>query len=98
MFTKVETARSFSRSAMVFNMNTTPPLVQYSIAAKVYCTEVAFQVASDAIQLFGGYGVSKDFPIEKLFRDARAGMIEDGSNDSISIAAGGMLVKEALGQ
>jgi alkylation response protein AidB-like acyl-CoA dehydrogenase len=98
MFTKVETARSFSRSAMVFNMNTTPPLVQYSIAAKVYCTEVAFQVTSDAIQLFGGYGVSKDFPIEKLFRDARAGMIEDGSNDSLSIAAGGMLVKEALGQ
>ena len=98
MFIKVETARSFSRSAMVFNMNTTPPLVQYSIAAKVYCTEAAFQVSSDAIQLFGGYGVSKDFPIEKLFRDARAGMIEDGSNDSISIAAWGMLAKEALGQ
>ncbi|MBA7704227.1 Acyl-CoA dehydrogenase, short-chain specific [subsurface metagenome] len=98
MFIKVETARSFSRSAMVFNMNTTPPIVQYSIAAKVYCTEAAFQVTSDAIQLFGGYGVSKDFPIEKLFRDARAGMIEDGSNDTLSIAAGGMLLKEALGQ
>ena len=98
MFIKVETARSFSRSAMVFNMNTTPPLVQYSIAAKVYCTEAAFQVSSDAIQLFGGYGVSKDFPIEKLFRDARAGMIEDGSNESISIAAWGMLAKEELGQ
>jgi len=97
MFMKVETARSFSRSALVFNMNTTPPLVQYSIAAKVFCTETAFQVASDAIQLFGGYGVSRDFPIEKLFRDARAGMIEDGSNDSLCMAAGGMLVKEALG-
>lgn len=97
MFMKVETARSFSRSALVFNMNTTPPLVQYSIAAKVFCTETAFQVASDAIQIFGGYGVSRDFPIEKLFRDARAGMIEDGSNDSLCMAAGGMLVKEALG-
>ena len=98
MFVRVETARSFSRSAMIFNMNTTPPLVQYSIAAKVYCTEAAFQVASDAVQLFGGYGVSKDFPIEKLFRDTRAGMIEDGSNDSLAIGAGGMLLKEALGQ
>ena len=96
MFTKVETARSFSRSAMIFNMNTTPPIVQYSIASKVYCTEAAFQVTSDAIQLFGGYGVSKDFPIEKLFRDARAGMIEDGSNDSLSITAGVMLLKEVL--
>ena len=96
MFIKVETARSFSRSAIVFNMNTTPPIVQYSIASKVYCTEAAFQVTSDAIQLFGGYGVSKDFPIEKLFRDARAGMIEDGSNDSLSITAGVMLLKEVL--
>ncbi|MGB2856494.1 MAG: acyl-CoA dehydrogenase family protein [Dehalococcoidia bacterium] len=96
MFTKVETARAFSRSAMIFNMNTTPPIVQYSIASKVYCTEAAFQVTSDAIQLFGGYGVSKDFPIEKLFRDARAGMIEDGSNDSLSITAGVMLLKEVL--
>jgi len=96
MFTKVETARAFSRSAMIFNMNTTPPIVQYSIASKVYCTEAAFQVTSDAIQLFGGYGVSKDFLIEKLFRDARAGMIEDGSNDSLSITAGVMLLKEVL--
>ncbi len=96
MFTRVETARSFSRSAMIFNMNTTPPLVQYSIASKVFCTEAAFQVTSDAIQLFGGYGLSKDFPIEKLFRDARAGMIEDGSNDPLSIAAGVMLLKEVL--
>ncbi len=98
MFIRVETARAFSRSAMVFNMNTTPPLVQYSIASKVYATEAAFQVASDAVQLLGGYGVSRDFPIEKLFRDARAGMIEDGSNDSLCMAAGGMLVKEALGE
>ena len=98
MFIRVETARAFSRSALLFNMNTTPPLVQYSIASKVYSTEAAFQVASDAIQLLGGYGVSRDFPIEKLFRDARAGMIEDGSNDSLCMAAGGMLVKEALGQ
>ncbi|MBE0480722.1 MAG: acyl-CoA/acyl-ACP dehydrogenase [Dehalococcoidia bacterium] len=95
MFVKVETARAFSRSAMVFNMNTTPPKVQYSIGAKVFCTEAAFQVASDSVQLFGGYGVSKDFPIEKLFRDARAGLIEDGSNDSLSLAAGLMILREA---
>jgi alkylation response protein AidB-like acyl-CoA dehydrogenase len=98
MFTKVEAARALSRGAMIFNMNTTPPLVEYSIAAKVYCTEAAFQVASDAIQLLGGYGLTRDFPIEKLFRDARAGMIEDGSNDSLQIAAGAMILKEVLEQ
>ncbi len=96
MFVKVETARSFSRSAMIYNMNTTPPDVKYSIAAKVYCTQAAFEVANDAVQLFGGYGLSKELPIEKIFRDARAGLVEDGSNDSLSITAGTMLVKEAL--
>jgi alkylation response protein AidB-like acyl-CoA dehydrogenase len=97
MFVKVETARSFSRAAMIYNMNTTPPDVKYSIASKVYCTEAAFQVTSDAIQLFGGYGLSKEFPIEKLFRDARAGMIEDGSNDTLSMTAGNIIIKEKLG-
>jgi len=48
------------------------------------------------VQIFGGYGLSKEFPIEKLFRDARAGLIEDGSNDSLAITAGNMIVKEAL--
>ncbi|MEW6526463.1 MAG: acyl-CoA dehydrogenase family protein [Spirochaetota bacterium] len=97
MFVKVETARAFSRAAMIYNMNTTPPDVKYSIASKVYCTEAAFQVTSDAIQLFGGYGLSKEFTIEKLFRDARAGMIEDGSNDTLSMTAGNIIVKEKLG-
>jgi len=98
MFVKIETSRSFSRSALMFNMHTTPPDVKYSIASKVYCTQAAFEVASDAIQIFGGYGLTKELPIEKLFRDARAGMIEDGSNDSLSISAGISLVKEKTGE
>lgn len=79
---------------MIYNMNTTPPAVPYSVAAKVFCTNAAFEVASDAVQLFGGNGVSKEYPIEKLFRDARASMIEDGSNDSLAIGIGTALLKE----
>jgi len=90
----VEACRSFSRSVTVYNMNNTPASLQHSIASKVFCTNGAYKVASDAVQLFGGLGLSKDLPIEKLFRDARAGLIEDGSNDSLSIAAGNMIVKE----
>ncbi|MFH1138080.1 MAG: acyl-CoA dehydrogenase family protein [Pseudomonadota bacterium] len=96
MFTKVETARAFSRAAMIYNMNTTPPALQFSLASKVYCTKAAFDVASEAVQLFGGYGLSKEYPIEKIFRDARAGMIEDGSNDSLSVVGGAILTKEVL--
>jgi alkylation response protein AidB-like acyl-CoA dehydrogenase len=44
-------------------------------------------VASDAIQLMGGYGLSQEFHVEKLFRDARASMIEDGANEVLGLAA-----------
>jgi alkylation response protein AidB-like acyl-CoA dehydrogenase len=56
MFIKVESARALSRGAMTYNATTIPPATQYSIAAKVYCTQAAFEVSSDAIQLHGGYG------------------------------------------
>ena len=94
MFTTVEACRSFSRNVMVYNMNNTPASLQHSIASKVFCTNGAYKVASDAVQVFGGLGLSKELPIEKIFRDARAGLIEDGSNDSLSIAAGNMIVRE----
>ncbi|MEE8421930.1 MAG: acyl-CoA dehydrogenase family protein [Dehalococcoidia bacterium] len=84
MFTKVEAARQLSR-AVGARAAAGVGGIQYSIAAKVYCTQVAFEVASDAIQLHGGYGLSKEFVIEKIFRDARASMIEDGVNELLSL-------------
>jgi alkylation response protein AidB-like acyl-CoA dehydrogenase len=58
----------------------------------VYCTEVSFEVASDAVQLFGGYGLARELPVEKLFRDARASMIEDGTNEVLSLAGARKLI------
>jgi alkylation response protein AidB-like acyl-CoA dehydrogenase len=94
MFIKVEAARALSRAAMIYNATTIPPATHYSIAAKVYCTQVSFEVASDAIQLFGGYGLSKELLVEKLFRDARASMIEDGTNEVLSLAAAAQLIQK----
>jgi alkylation response protein AidB-like acyl-CoA dehydrogenase len=87
MFMKIEAARSLSRAAMIYNYNNTPPKIEYSIAAKVFCTDVAFEVTHLAVQMFGGNGVSREYPVEKFFRDARAGLIEDGANDSLMITA-----------
>jgi alkylation response protein AidB-like acyl-CoA dehydrogenase len=87
MFMKVECARAMSRAALVYNADAQPPAAHYSIASKVFCTQTAFQVASDAVQIFGGYGVCKDLLVEKLFRDARASMIEDGCNEVLGLAA-----------
>jgi alkylation response protein AidB-like acyl-CoA dehydrogenase len=94
MFSKVELSRAYSRAALQFNLCTQPPKTQYSIAAKVFCTNAAFEVTSDALQIFGGNGLSKEYPIEKLFRDARAGMIEDGSNDILALSAASLILRE----
>ncbi|KAA0240097.1 MAG: acyl-CoA/acyl-ACP dehydrogenase [Dehalococcoidia bacterium] len=90
MFMQVEAARSLARRVYVYN-TTNPGLIQYSIASKVFCTNTAFQVASDALQIFGGNGLTKEFMIEKLMRDARASMIEDGCNEILGLVAAARL-------
>jgi alkylation response protein AidB-like acyl-CoA dehydrogenase len=87
MFTKVECARALSRKSMVYNAITTPPSTQHSMASKVFCTQASFEVASDALQVFGGYGLARGMLVEKLIRDARAALIEDGTNEVLSLAA-----------
>ncbi len=87
MFINVEAARQLSRAAMIYNQTSSPPATQYSMASKVFCTQTAFNAASDALQLHGGYGLAKEMVIEKLFRDARASLVEDGTNDVLSLAA-----------
>ncbi|HUT54910.1 MAG TPA: acyl-CoA dehydrogenase family protein [bacterium] len=60
---------------------------KYGIASKILATETAFNVASEAMQIFGGKGLTTEYPIEKMFRDARASLIEDGANESLALAA-----------
>ncbi|MBW2091505.1 MAG: nitroreductase family protein [Deltaproteobacteria bacterium] len=89
MFTQVEAARSLARRVSVYNdqltKNMQPPAVHYSMASKILATETATRVASQAIQIFGGVGLSKEYLIEKIYRDARASMIEDGVNDLLAL-------------
>ncbi len=91
MFRKVETASAFARKVQIYNATSGTPKLHYSIASKTYCTRVAFDVASEAVQIFGGNGLSKEYPVEKLMRDARASMIEDGCNEVLSIVGAGSL-------
>lgn len=52
-----------------------------SAMAKYYCSEVAVKVATDAVQIFGGYGYTKDFPVEKYYRDAKLCTIGEGTSE-----------------
>jgi acyl-CoA dehydrogenase len=85
MFRKVEAARALARRVFVYNSTQQPALLAHSIASKTFCTQAAFECANDAVQIFGGNGLSREYPVEKLLRDARAALIEDGCNDILSI-------------
>ncbi|UCD57785.1 MAG: acyl-CoA/acyl-ACP dehydrogenase [Candidatus Hydrogenedentota bacterium] len=93
MFTKVETARALARTVNGYNAQVMPPEPHYAIAAKVHNTQIAFEVASDAIQLLGGNGLTREYPVEKIFRDARAALIEDGDNDTLSLGGARYLLE-----
>lgn len=84
MFMRVEAARALARRVAVHN-GVNMPQIQNSIAAKVFCTNTAFEVASDAVQIYGGNGLSREYPVEKLLRDARSSMIEDGCNEVLGL-------------
>jgi acyl-CoA dehydrogenase len=96
MFRKIEAARSLNRRVVLYNVMHNPflvagqtgfPAVQYAIASKVTSTQTALEVANEAIQILGGNGLSQEYPVEKLMRDARASLIEDGCNEVLSLFA-----------
>jgi len=84
MFSRVETQRAITRAASKLNFSILPPHIEYSLVAKTQCTEMAFQNTNEAIQLLGGNGLTREYLTEKLFRDARATLIEDGCNEALA--------------
>jgi alkylation response protein AidB-like acyl-CoA dehydrogenase len=57
------------------------PMTKEAAMAKYYASEVAVKVASDAVQIFGGYGYTKDFPVEKFYRDSKLCTIGEGTSE-----------------
>lgn len=93
MFQQTEAARALARRVFVYNASR-PPLLEYAIASKTFCTQTAFDVAHTAVQIFGGNGLSREYPVEKLLRDARASLIEDGCNDMLGLVAADKLATD----
>jgi butyryl-CoA dehydrogenase len=95
MAIKVETARalvySIARSIDGGDLN----CAKESAIAKCYASDVAMQVATDAVQVLGGYGYMKEYPMEKRMRDAKITQIYEGTNQIQRDVIGHQLVKEA---
>lgn len=96
MFRKVESARALVRRVMAYNATAPRPSLLASTSAKVTATQAAFEVASEALQMFGGNGLTLEYPMEKLFRDARASLIADGLNEMLAMEGGSDLINPAL--
>lgn len=79
MATKVEVARQYMIHAARLCAAGVPCAKEASIA-KLFASEIAEQVCSDAIQIHGGYGYVNDFPVERLFRDVKVTKIYEGTS------------------
>lgn len=80
MATQIEAARHLVLHAAALHDAGRPALKEASMA-KLFASEMAEKVCSDAIQIFGGYGYTEDFPVERIYRDVRVCQIYEGTSD-----------------
>ncbi|MCW2249270.1 alkylation response protein AidB-like acyl-CoA dehydrogenase [Azospirillum fermentarium] len=92
MYRKIEASRALVQRVSLFNACAPVPALHAAMTCKITGTQTAFEVASDAIQIFGGNGLAREYPIEKIFRDARASLIEDGCNELLALKGGFNLI------
>jgi len=80
MATRIEAARALAHRAAA-RKDAGEDITLYASMAKLFASETAMWVTTQAIQLFGGYGYMRDFPVEKLFRDAKVTEIYEGTSE-----------------
>lgn len=80
MATEIEAAELLIRQAAHLK-NRHLPMTKESAMAKYYASEVAVKCATEAVQIFGGYGYTKDFPVEKFYRDSKLCTIGEGTSE-----------------
>jgi len=96
MLTKIEAARLLTYRAARYSSIDHPDTAKYSAIAKYYSSEIAMQVATDALQLHGGYGFTKEYPVEKMFRDAKILSIYEGTSQIQKNEISTYIIKDAM--
>lgn len=95
MATKVEAARALTYRCAQFMDSGAKDVSKWSAMAKVYASDVAMEVTTDAVQILGGYGYMKEYPVEKMMRDAKITQIYEGTNQIQREVIATKLIKEA---
>ncbi len=86
MAIQIEAARLLLWKANWVNSTYLPPTRTFSTMAKIFCTDMAMKVATDAVQILGGYGYMKEYLVEKAMRDAKVLQIYEGPNQVCRLA------------
>ncbi|MGE0807118.1 MAG: acyl-CoA dehydrogenase family protein [Burkholderiaceae bacterium] len=95
MATRIEAARQLILHAATLK-DAGKPCLKEAAMAKLFASEIAERVCSDAIQIHGGYGYVSDYPVERIWRDVRVCQIYEGTSDIQRILIGRALANEAF--
>lgn len=93
MATKIEAADLLLRNAADLK-NAGKNCTRESAMAKYYASEISVQISTDAVQIFGGYGYTKDFPVEKYYRDSKLCTIGEGTSEIQKLVIARELLKD----
>jgi alkylation response protein AidB-like acyl-CoA dehydrogenase len=96
MATQVEAARALTYAAARAIDAGEKDVSKISAMAKVFASDTAMRVTTDAVQVFGGYGYMKEYPVEKMMRDAKITQIYEGTNQIQREVIALNLIKEAV--
>ncbi|MFJ9461713.1 acyl-CoA dehydrogenase family protein, partial [Kitasatospora sp. NPDC101447] len=80
MAMKLEAARQLTYAAAAKSQRGDGDLTFFGAAAKCYASDAAMEITTDAVQLLGGYGYTRDYPVERMMRDAKITQIYEGTN------------------
>jgi len=91
----VETARTivYRAASMIDTEHDSPDIPKIASMAKWYASDVAMKVTTDAVQIFGGYGYTREYPVERMMRDAKITQIYEGTNQVQRIIVASQLLK-----
>jgi alkylation response protein AidB-like acyl-CoA dehydrogenase len=92
MATKIAAAELLVNQACDLKMKGLP-MTKEAAMAKYYASEISVEISTDAVQIFGGYGYTKDFPVEKFYRDSKLCTIGEGTSEIQKIVIGREVLK-----
>jgi len=98
MATELVAARQLVRLAAFKLDQNDPEKTAYCAMAKRFATDIGFQVCDAALQIHGGYGYIKEYPLERYFRDSRVHQILEGTNEIMRVIIARRLLTESAGQ